>query len=392
MGIKSGGPAFSRDVLRVEMSGPNEEHLTVIDVPGMFENATPGLTTEDDITLVKSMVKNYIKESRTIILAVIPCNSDIANQKILKLAKEADPEGKRTLGVLTKPDLANQEEATRNVIVDLVKGRRRDLHLGYCVVKNRGADDTNSTLEDRNKQEKIFFNDSPWNKLPSDRVGIPALRHRIQTLLMDRTKSEFPKVRADLSAKLKESKQRLEEMGESRSTTAQQRLYIGKIAADFTRIKNFSLDAYYTRNEIFDRKQDLKLITRVREINELFSKILYAKGHTRSFATIDACIPTQTTDFEVPPEEYEDYEDEETSDVSQGPRDQLYDGEANFSIPLTGEDELDGIISDPFECDDPSTECILSYIGDEYLTSRGYELGTVSSCLQHFRKPSTLLT
>ncbi|KAF5248738.1 hypothetical protein FOXYS1_15072, partial [Fusarium oxysporum] len=235
-GDGSTGSAFSRDVLRVEISGPNEDHLTVIDVPGMFENVTPGVTTKEDIELVKNMVQKYIQESRTIILAVVPCNGDIANQKILTYAKEVDPEGKRTLGVLTKPDLA-VEEATKAVVVDLVRGKRRDLQLGYCVVKNRSADDSSSSAEERTRAEKEFFSKAPWTKLSPDRLGIPALKVRVQQLLMDRTKSEFPKVRGDLATILKETETLLKDMGQSRSTTEQQRIYIGQIAAQFTRIK-----------------------------------------------------------------------------------------------------------------------------------------------------------
>lgn len=63
--VESTAPTFTRDVLRVEKSGPNEEHLTLIDVPGIFENESPGITTKSDITMVKEMVKAYIKDSRT---------------------------------------------------------------------------------------------------------------------------------------------------------------------------------------------------------------------------------------------------------------------------------------------------------------------------------------
>lgn len=371
MGIKTGSDdghaasAFSRDVLRVEISGPNEDHLTVIDVPGMFENETPGLTTKNDIDLVKTMVRNYINESRTIILAVVPCNGDIANQKILTYASEADPEGKRTLGVLTKPDLA-VENATKDVIVDLVRGKRRDLQLGYCLVKNRGADDTSSSAEQRNQQERAFFAQAPWTTLPSDRLGIPALKTRIQQLLMDRTKSEFPKVRAELLAKLKENRTLLQDMGESRSTTDQQRLYIGKIASEFTQIKDFGLDAYYNRHEAFDNA-DLKLITKIREINELFSKVLFEKGHTRDFATEEKAPATSAPRRR--------FVDDSPLAID---RDDLYDNEATFNIPSLGEDELDGILSDAYSCPKPSTEDILKYIEREYMRSRGYELGTVS--------------
>ena len=174
---------FSEDILKVEISGPDQDHLTVIDVPGIFRTATPGLTTEDDITLVYNMVKRYMKNPRTIILAVISCTVDPATQEILKLAKDVDPEGIRTMGVLTKPDLL-AENSTKQVVVDLVLGKKQDLTLGYCLVKNRNADDKTSSLEDRNRSETAFFISEPWFKLTSTgRVGITALKKRLRELL-----------------------------------------------------------------------------------------------------------------------------------------------------------------------------------------------------------------
>lgn len=187
---------FSEDILKIEINGPDQPALTVIDVPGIFRTATPGITTENDIALVTSMVKEYIKDSRTIILAVIPCNVDIATQEILKLAKDADPQGSRTMGVLTKPDLA-PERAMQQNILDLILGKRQDLKLGYCVVKNRGADDENSTLQMRNDAEKAFFRKDPWSAVASSgRVGMPALKVRLRELLMDISKREFPTVKS----------------------------------------------------------------------------------------------------------------------------------------------------------------------------------------------------
>lgn len=157
-----------------------------------------GLTTETDISLVTTMVKSYMKDPRTIILAVIPCNVDIATQEILKLAKDADHSGVRTMGVLTKPDLA-PERATQQAILDLIGGKRQDLKLGYCLVKNRGADDVgNSTLHERNAAERAFFRQEPWAAVAatSKRVGVAALQTRLRELLMDISKREFPKVQA----------------------------------------------------------------------------------------------------------------------------------------------------------------------------------------------------
>ncbi|KKF97613.1 Interferon-induced GTP-binding protein Mx2 [Ceratocystis platani] len=109
MGISMGedssnGSVFSEDILKIEICGPEEDYLTIIDVPGIFRVAG-GLTTPEDVALVRNIVTKYIKDKRTIILAVIPSNVDIATQEILSLAKEHDPQGERTLGILTKPDL-----------------------------------------------------------------------------------------------------------------------------------------------------------------------------------------------------------------------------------------------------------------------------------------------
>ncbi|RGP73666.1 hypothetical protein FLONG3_6275 [Fusarium longipes] len=375
MGIKSesasdsAGSAFSRDVLRVEISGPNEDHLTVIDVPGMFENVTPGVTTKEDIELVKDMVNKYIRESRTIILAVVPCNGDIANQKILTYANEVDPEGKRTLGVLTKPDLA-VENATKDVVLDLVRGKRRDLQLGYCVVKNRSADDTSSSAEERTRSEMEFFSQAPWTKLSPDRLGIPALKVRVQQLLMDRTKSEFPKVRGDLSSLLKENEVLLKDMGDARSTTEQQRIYLGRIAAQFTRIKNCGLDGTYSREALFNTPSDLKLITRIREINEEFAKSLYRWGETRKFHRPGGDTDTDSSDDD-------DDDDEGNYKLDTFQRSDLYHSGISFEIPKLGESELDyGVLYDAFEWPEVNQEDIMEYIEREWLESRAYELGT----------------
>lgn len=187
---------FSEDILKIDINSPDQPEFTVIDVPGIFRNVTAGLTTDSDINLVTSMVKTYMVDRRTIILAVIPCNVEIATQEILKLAKQADPTGSRTMGVLTKPGLA-PERAMQQNIVELIQGKRQELKLGYFLVKNRGADDANSTLKKRNAEEAAFFKADPWSALASTgRVGVEALKVRLRDLLRDISKQEFPAVKA----------------------------------------------------------------------------------------------------------------------------------------------------------------------------------------------------
>lgn len=119
-GSGEGAETFSDDVLKIEICGPEQQHLSVIDVPGIFRNTTEGLTTDADMEIVRNMVNNYMKNPRSVILAVIPANVDIATQEILKMAEKCDKQGQRTLGVLTKPDLV--DKGAEKGVVSLVEG------------------------------------------------------------------------------------------------------------------------------------------------------------------------------------------------------------------------------------------------------------------------------
>jgi hypothetical protein len=183
---------FSDDVLLLEVCGPNEEHLSVIDVPGIFKKTTFGVTTQADMQMVQSMVEGYVSNPRSVILAVIPANVDTATQSILDMAEKHDPEGLRTLGVLTKPDLVDAGAEVR--VMDLLDGKAHQLELGWCMVRNLGQKESDDN-KDRHAVEKNFFRTTaPWNQVNEDQVGVEALQTRLRELLGTLTRREFPKV------------------------------------------------------------------------------------------------------------------------------------------------------------------------------------------------------
>lgn len=186
-------PTFSNDVLRLEISGPDQEHLSVIDVPGIFKSTTEGLTTKADIILVRSIVKTYMDNPRSVMLAVIPANVDVATQEILELASEADPHQDRTLGVLTKPDLVDRGAESR--VTELLDGRARPMKLGWHIIRNPGQMELADKQLDRDALEMEFFRSRvPWNTIEKDKVGVDALRDRLKEVLSQLVKREFPKV------------------------------------------------------------------------------------------------------------------------------------------------------------------------------------------------------
>jgi hypothetical protein len=248
------GDNFSEDVLKIEKYGPNEDYLTIIDIPGIFRNITKGVTTERDKLLVKKIVKRYIKDKRTIILTVLPYNVDVATQEILTIAKEVNPTGDRTLGILTKVDLFIEKSAKASV-VSLVAGHRAPLRLGYHVVTNRGGDDydeedDNIAHHSQRKREAMFL-EHPWRTLPDDRVGIDTLRERLSDLLGEITDRAFPQLRNETREKLAKAEAQLAELGISRKTERQQQRYLVGIASEFQALVRAALNADYSAHQAF---------------------------------------------------------------------------------------------------------------------------------------------
>lgn len=190
----AGKATFSEDVLRLEVSGPDQEHFSVVDVPGIFRKTTEGVTTKTDMRMVETMVRGYMENPRSVMLTVTPSNVDIATQDILTMAEDVDGDGYRTLGVLTKPDLVDDETP----VMELIEGRRHKLKLGWCIVRNPSQKQLNNLNNDRYAIEEDFFRTvAPWNSLPKDRVGVKALRIRLQEILGAHIRRDFPKVCAE---------------------------------------------------------------------------------------------------------------------------------------------------------------------------------------------------
>ena len=54
---------------------------------------------------IRTLVTKYITPPNALILAISPANADLAISDALQLARQVDPAGDRTIGVITKIDL-----------------------------------------------------------------------------------------------------------------------------------------------------------------------------------------------------------------------------------------------------------------------------------------------
>ncbi|KAI1738791.1 interferon-induced GTP-binding protein Mx2 [Xylaria scruposa] len=367
-------PAFSEHILKIEKLGPNEDHFTVIDVPGIFRQETQGVTTEGDIMLVMNMVKKYIQDPRTIILAIMPSNVDPATQEILKLAKKADPTMTRTMAVLTKPDLAI-ETATQKIAIDHVLGKRGDLTLGYYIVKNRGPDDVDMTLKQGQTVERDFFSKPPWSVLAyTGKAGISSLKQRVRELLTDLIKKEFPKLKSEVSKELAIVKAHLEEMGPSRSDQHTQRAYLNRMSEAFQAVTRDALTAYYTGDRMFSNRHDLRLITRIVEASECYADEMLNNGHMRPFLT-DKGHGGDAVDEQCDDASSCKPAIEETPSISEKQG-------IDFGAIAQDYPELEEIFDSWDGSKDDTNMCgIMDYIEGVYKSSRGQDLGTFGNGL-----------
>ncbi|KAI7531252.1 hypothetical protein KC331_g14216, partial [Hortaea werneckii] len=170
----AGGPAraFSRDVLSIEIAGPGRPHLTLVDLPGLIHSENK-MQSKDDVELIRGLVDDYLKEKRTIIMAVVSAKNDYANQIILKKCR----------------DPGSENEASW---LELAENKDILFELGWHMLKNRSDKESDKSFEERNAAEKSFFSQGSYRDLSQDILGIDTLRTRLSQLLYKHLKTELP--------------------------------------------------------------------------------------------------------------------------------------------------------------------------------------------------------
>ncbi|KAL2866116.1 putative dynamin GTPase [Aspergillus lucknowensis] len=219
-GTDSGGPAFSPDVLRLEIVGNTGLHLTIVDLPGLISVSEK----EEDVELVSNLVDSYLENPRTIILAVVPASSDVDTQGIIQRARKFDKAGHRTVGIITKPDLINTGTESRVArLANNLDSTR--LNLGFFLLKNPSPAELEKgmTASERRKAELDFFSTGAWKGQGIDpsRIGIDNLRTFLQDLLDNHIERELPQVREDVRRLLNEINEELLDLGMERSSPSQ---------------------------------------------------------------------------------------------------------------------------------------------------------------------------
>ncbi|KAK6080929.1 fungal specific transcription factor domain-containing protein [Seiridium cupressi] len=275
-------PNFFTDVLRVEISGPHQPHLTLVDLPGLFL-ASNSTQSARDAHMVENMVLSYMKKPRSIILSVVSASNEFVLQQVTQRARELDPTGKRTLGLITKPDKLDPASESERSYVELAQNKNVKLDLGWHVLRNRSFAEIKDSSTLRDSRETLFFEQEPWSCLPQHCKGVSALRTRLSTVLRDQILSHLPSVTADVKAGLKDSTTQLNRLGAARPSLAEQRAYLLRCSQEFTGLITAAVKGYYAHNFFYQATDNTKDVTRLRAIiqRELktFSETMQVSGH-----------------------------------------------------------------------------------------------------------------
>jgi GTPase SAR1 family protein len=227
--------------------------LSLIDLPGLTSIAITDKGQPKDIKdQIISLVSSYIKQKNSLIIAVIAARPDIEADMAMELIKNADPEGNRTIGVLTKVDLMNEDSDITNYLENNVSNDLK-LKYGYFGIRNKpmgltgggGAGGAGGGVGGGTggggggggrgggrgggiEGERAYFaNHSVYrNERYKSRLGIPILTTCLSNILISNIKQCLPNVLTSINNKLSELEIVIKSLGESVPNNKETRINI----------------------------------------------------------------------------------------------------------------------------------------------------------------------
>ncbi|XP_028827938.1 dynamin-2 isoform X2 [Denticeps clupeoides] len=194
--------------INLRVYSPNVLNLTLIDLPGMTK-VPVGDQPVDIEHQIRDMLMQFITKESCLILAVTPANTDLANSDALKIAKEVDPQGMRTIGVITKLDLMDEGTDAREILENKLLPLRR----GYIGVVNRSQKDIDGRKDIRAAlaAERKFFLSHPAYRHMAERMGTPHLQKALNQQLTNHIRDTLPGLRSKLQSQLLSLEKEVEE-------------------------------------------------------------------------------------------------------------------------------------------------------------------------------------
>ncbi|XP_064457370.1 dynamin-like isoform X2 [Ornithodoros turicata] len=289
--VTGSNKGISNVPINLRVYSPHVLNLTLVDLPGLTK-VPVGDQPADIENLIREMILGFIRKENCLILAVTSANQDLATSDALKLAKEVDPEGLRTIGVITKLDLMDEGTDAREILENKLLPLRR----GYVGVVNRsqkdieGRKDIKAALE----AERKFFLSHPSYRHMADRMGTPYLQRVLNQQLTNHIRDTLPGLRDKLQKQMLSMEKEVEEFKNfrpddpSRKTKAMLQM-IQQLQTDFERniegsgsaaINTSELSGGARINRLFHERFPFEIVKMEFDEKELRKEIAFAIRNT----------------------------------------------------------------------------------------------------------------
>lgn len=226
--------------IHLSIYSPHVVNLTLIDLPGLTKVAVEG--QQDSIVEdIENMVRSYVEKPNCIILAISPANQDIATSDAIKLAREVDPTGERTFGVLTKLDLMDKGTNA----ADVLEGRAYRLQHPWVGIVNRSQADINKNVDMivARRKEREYFETSPDYGHLASKMGSEFLAKLLSKHLELVIRQRIPSIIALINKTIDELNAELDRIGRPIAADGGAQLYmILELCRAFDRIFKEHLD------------------------------------------------------------------------------------------------------------------------------------------------------
>ncbi|OIS97951.1 dynamin-related protein 3a [Nicotiana attenuata] len=270
--------------IRLKICSPNVLNITLVDLPGITK-VPVGDQPSDIEARIRNMIMSYIKQETSIILAVSPANADLANSDALQMAKEVDPTGTRTIGVITKLDIMDKGTDARNFLL----GKVIPLRLGYVGVVNRSQQDINNkrSIEEALAYEEQFFRDYHVYHGLSDRCGIPQLAKKLNQILEQHIRNVLPTLKTDLNSHLVAVEKELRTYGEALESNAERGVMLLNVLTKYSEAFSAVVDG---KSEAMTTKE----LSGGARIHHIFQSIF-----VKSLEEVDPCEDLSNEDIRI---------------------------------------------------------------------------------------------
>ncbi|KAK9145249.1 hypothetical protein Sjap_005152 [Stephania japonica] len=226
--------------IHLSIYSPNVVNLTLIDLPGLTKVAVEG-QPESIVQDIENMVRTYVEKPNSIILAISPANQDIATSDAIKLAREVDPSGERTFGVLTKLDLMDKGTNA----LDVLEGRSYRLQHPWVGIVNRSQADINKNVDmiAARRKEREYFSSSPDYGHLANKMGSEYLAKLLSKHLELVIRAKIPSITSLINKTIDELESEMDHLGRPIALDAGAQLYtILELCRAFDRIFKEHLD------------------------------------------------------------------------------------------------------------------------------------------------------